>query len=144
MAYANFAYYITKSCPCQSAEEGKGMPRPKKCRKVCRLPKAREFLPAGGSPDFVILTVDEYESIRLIDGQGFSQEECAAQMQVARTTAQHIYNSAKRKIAAALVEGVGIRIEGGDFYLCDNKDSHEGCENCRKRCKKARKDTEIL
>ena len=55
------------------------MPRPKKCRKVCQMPQIREFFPAGSSScDFaVILTVDEYEAIRLIDRQGFSQEDWA-------------------------------------------------------------------
>ena len=64
------------------------MPRPVKCRKVCQLPRASEFRPACGSDCIVTLTVDEYESIRLIDKEGFSQEECAHYMQVARTTAQ--------------------------------------------------------
>ena len=56
------------------------MPRPKKCRKVCQMPQTKAFLPAGEvSPDeTVILTVDEYEAIRLIDKEGFSQEECSA------------------------------------------------------------------
>ena len=48
------------------------MPRPKKCRKVCQMPQIREFHPLGracGDPA-VILTVDEYEAIRLIDRQG--------------------------------------------------------------------------
>ena len=56
------------------------MPRPKKCRKVCCLPKAAEFTPAGCavSGPAVVLTVDEYETIRLIDKEGFSQEECGS------------------------------------------------------------------
>lgn len=75
------------------------MPRPKKCRKVCSMPKICEFYPEGHSADFITLTVDEYESLRLIDKQGFSQTECAAYMQISRTTAQQIYNSARHKIA---------------------------------------------
>jgi len=79
------------------------MPRPKKCRKVCHLPHEKEFIPANGcnGRPFIVMTVDEYETIRLIDKQGFSQEECAGYMQVARTTAQQIYNSARGKIALA-------------------------------------------
>ena len=111
------------------------MPRPKKCRKVCSLPKIREFIPNGCSSDHVTLTVDEYESIRLIDKQGFSQEECANYMQIARTTAQQIYNSARSKIASALVDGIGIRIEGGDYRLCDGKEERCSCGGCKKHCR---------
>ena len=112
----------------------KSMPRPKRCRKVCSMPRVSEFAPIGEDADFVVLTVDEYESIRLIDGQGFSQEECAAYMQVARTTAQQIYNSARKKLAAALVDGKGLRIEGGDYRLCDGKESFCGCGGCSRHC----------
>ena len=107
------------------------MPRPKKCRKVCFLPKVSQFSPTGNEPRYVTLTVDEYESIRLIDRQGLSQEECAAYMQVARTTAQQIYNKARFKIAEALVDGLGIRIEGGDFRLCDGTDTACDCGGCK-------------
>ena len=108
------------------------MPRPKKCRRVCALPKIREFFPVGEASAFVTLTVDEYESVRLIDKLGFSQEACAAYMQVARTTAQQIYNHAKSKIATALVDGLGIRIEGGDYRLCDSREPPCGCGVCKK------------
>ena len=59
----------------------------------------------------VILTIDEYEAIRLIDKLGYSQEECGNYMQVARTTVQMIYNTARKKLADALVDGLAIRIE---------------------------------
>lgn len=110
------------------------MPRPKKCRKVCQMPQIREFFPAGSSScDFaVILTVDEYEAIRLIDRQGFSQEECSSYMQVARTTVQMIYNSARQKLAEALVDGRPLKIEGGDYQLCDGKENFCGCGGCRR------------
>lgn len=110
------------------------MPRPKKCRKVCQMPPIREFRPVceGKSEEEVTLTVDEYEAIRLIDRQGFSQEECSAYMQVARTTAQMIYNSARKKLAAALVEGLPLRIEGGDYQLCDGNEEFCACGGCWK------------
>ena len=98
------------------------------------MPQIREFFPAGsGSCDSaVILTVDEYEAIRLIDRQGFSQEECSSYMQVARTTVQMIYNSARKKLAAALVDGLPLRIEGGSYQLCDGKEEACGCGGCRR------------
>lgn len=111
------------------------MPRPRKCRKVCSLPRVREFHAGDGGEETVILSVDEYETVRLIDKEGFSQQECAMYMQVARTTVQLIYNTARRKIAEALVFGIGIRIEGGDYTLCDGKEQTCSCGGCRKHSK---------
>ena len=110
------------------------MPRPPKCRKVCRLPDITEFNPAGSGKvrRCVVLAVDEYETIRLIDHEGFSQEECSEYMQVARTTVQQIYTTARQKIAAALVEGLSIRIEGGFYSLCDGSEDFCGCGGCQR------------
>ena len=54
------------------------MPRPRKCRKVCCLPNNDGFVPVRGGEELtpIVLNVDEYESIRLIDREGFSQEQC--------------------------------------------------------------------
>lgn len=109
------------------------MPRPRKCRRVCSLPKITRFAPKGGSPakaQPVIMTLDEYETIRLIDQMGFTQEECAAQMQVARTTVQAVYITARRKLAQVIIEGAELVIQGGDFALCP---ASETC--CGKSCR---------
>ncbi len=99
------------------------MPRPTKCRRICRYPQTLEFQPAeqaaSGQP--VILTVDEYETIRLIDREGLSQEQCGESMQIARATVQKIYESARKKLADMLVNGLPLRIEGGDVSLCDGR-----------------------
>ncbi len=110
------------------------MPRRKKCRKVCQMPSMQEFRPVGDIPceSAVILSVDEFEAIRLIDKQGFSQEECSGYMEVARTTVQTIYNSARKKLADALVDGLPLRIEGGDYQLCDGMEEYCGCGGCQK------------
>ena len=110
------------------------MPRPTKCRKVCHFPQVLEFLPsqAGEQKAPVILTVDEYEAIRLIDKEGLSQEQCCEFMQIARTTVQRIYESARKKLAAVLVDGLALRIEGGDFWLCDGRATHCGQDGCFK------------
>jgi predicted DNA-binding protein (UPF0251 family) len=68
---------------------------------------------------FIKMTVDEYEAIRLIDLEGFTQEECARQMNVARTTVQGIYAQARKKLADSLVNGRVLVIEGGEYQLCD-------------------------
>lgn len=113
------------------------MPRPRKWRKVCCLPNTNRFGPLNGcvSPDDVIqMTVDEYETIRLIDLEGMNQEDCASHMNVARTTVQGIYNEARRKLVLSLVEGRVLFIEGGDYHLCD------GQSNCCRQggCQKER------
>lgn len=111
------------------------MPRPIKWRKVCCLPQSGSFGPlnaAGNRDHFVVMTIDEYETIRLIDLQGFTQEECANQMNVARTTIQGIYNEARKKIAESLVNGKVLRIEGGYYQLCDGHEKACHCGGCRK------------
>jgi len=111
------------------------MPRPRKWRKVCCLPMSTRFGPlngALGSDCFVTMTVDEYETIRLIDLEGFTQESCADQMHIARTTVQRIYNDARKKLADCLVCGKILRIEGGDFELCDGIEEACRCGGCLK------------
>lgn len=108
--------------------------RPTKCRRVCRFPETLGFSAAGETMDEpVILTVDEYETIRLIDKEGLSQEECGTQLGVGRTTAQKIYETARKKLAEALVLGRSLKIEGGDFYLCNGNSEFCSKTDCTKR-----------
>ena len=79
---------------------------------------------------YVTMTVDEYETIRLIDLEGLTQEECSNQMNVARTTVQSIYNDARKKIAESVVNGKVLKIEGGDYQLCDRNVRPCGKECC--------------
>ena len=111
------------------------MPRKVKCRKVCHYPQTLEFLPQNNNADQepILLTVDEYEAIRLIDRRGMSQEQCAAFMQIARTTVQRIYETARKKLADFVVEGRSLRIEGGDFQLCNGSSTGCGCVDCFKQ-----------
>ncbi len=95
------------------------MPRPQKLRVVCKEPTTKTFAPTCRRKlDAITLAVDEYETIRLIDHLGLTQEECAIQMQVARTTVQGVYNQARRKLADAIVNGKRLIIEGGNYSLC--------------------------
>ena len=111
------------------------MPRRVKCRKVCHYPQTLEFLPQNNDAEQepIILTIDEYETIRLIDRRGMSQEQCAAFMQIARTTVQRIYETARKKLADFVVEGRPLRIEGGDFRLCNGSSTGCGCVDCFKQ-----------
>ena len=65
----------------------------------------------------VVLTMDEYEAVRLSDLNGLTQEEAAEKMKVHRSTISRILNSAHRKIADAQVNVKAIRIEGGSCRI---------------------------
>ena len=134
LTYANNSSILNIEMIRSMIREVKAVPRPRKCRRVCQMPHTREFRPVSERPcgAAVVLTVDEYEAVRWIDKQGFSQEECSAYMQVARTTVQLIYNSARKKIADALVEGRPLLIEGGDYQLCDSQNEFCGCGGCKR------------
>lgn len=96
------------------------MPRKKRVCLVEFLPAAVYYKPAGIpllELDEVNLSVEELEAIRLKDLEGLDQEQCAEQMQVARTTFQRVLYSAHSKIATALVDGKALRIEGGHFKM---------------------------
>ncbi len=105
------------------------MPRPKKKKRIFNMPCCNRFSPDTNGADKVILTLDELESIRLADLNGMDQSACAAQMDIARTTAQNIINSAHKKIADALVNGKILEIAGGDYeYVSQDAFTvHESC-----------------
>lgn len=109
------------------------MSRPVKKRKVCCEPICLSFLPEGASEETgrAVLTLDEFETIRLMDFEGLSQDQCARQMQVARSTVQLIYDNARQKVASALVLGLSLHIEGGSYTLCDGRSAGYGCRRCR-------------
>ncbi|MGG6310366.1 DUF134 domain-containing protein [Paenibacillus macerans] len=112
------------------------MPRPRKWRKVCCLPESDLFGPLNGKnsdSEIIVMSVDEYETIRLIDLEGMVQEECAERMNVARTTVQRIYNDARKKLAESLVNGNRLKIEGGDYQLYDESERTCGCGRCCRR-----------
>ena len=107
------------------------MPRPKTCRRICSYPRYWRFAPADGHcGESVQLMLDEYEAIRLIDHQKMTQEECAEAMGVSRATVTSIYESARAKLADALISGKQLRISGGaqhfgraeQFAFCDVAD----------------------
>lgn len=111
------------------------MPRPRKWRKVCCLPESNRFGPLDSPVDAVNtvnMTVDEYETIRLIDLDRFTQEECANQMNISRTTVQGIYDEARKKLAESLVNGKVLWIEGGEYQLCDGSGNGCGIGGCRR------------
>lgn len=110
------------------------MARPIRCRRICFEPKYDRFSPCGTKgTEQIFLTVDEFESIRLVDYENRTHEQCANQMGISRTTATEIYQRARAKLADCIVNGKTLCISGGNYALCDG--SAWRC--CGKPCSKA-------
>jgi predicted DNA-binding protein (UPF0251 family)/DNA-directed RNA polymerase subunit RPC12/RpoP len=117
-----FIIFVTNICSFK-------MPRPKRIRRVTNPPHFKGFrpmaIPDGGAP--IVVNFEEYEAIKLSDYDLHGQVAAASIMGVSRPTFARIYESARRKIAQAFIEGRSIVFEGGKFYL---DSSWYACNNC--------------
>ncbi|MFH1978285.1 MAG: DUF134 domain-containing protein [Candidatus Aenigmatarchaeota archaeon] len=105
------------------------MPRPRIPRSVRNEPNVTYFKPAGimmKQLEQVILTVDEFEALRLKDYESVEQTKSAEKMNISQPTFQRLLLSARRKIADAIVNGKAIKIEGGDYKISRRGDSMKG------------------
>ena len=59
----------------------------------------------------VILFEDEMEALRLADYEGLYQQECANRMGISRTTFSRLIESARKKIADALINTKALKIK---------------------------------
>lgn len=108
------------------------MPRPPRCRQICGVPQVDTFCPNGcENTEPILLTLDEYEVIRLVDLEQQTHEQCAAQMDISRSTVQEIYESARSKIAACLVHGKPLHITGGNYRICGGQEAAHCGRCCR-------------
>ena len=92
------------------------MPRPVQPRTIEFVPRVTFFKPAGISRvelAEVALTLDELEAVRLADFNGLYQEQAAPKMGISRSAFARILESARRKIADALIHGKSLKLEGG-------------------------------
>ncbi|MDD3777072.1 MAG: DUF134 domain-containing protein [Actinomycetota bacterium] len=107
------------------------MVKPRKKRNVLYPPKTLYFKPQGstGKEPEVVLSIDEYEAVRLADYQNLKQEQAASMMNISRPTFTRLIDSARQKIAKAIVGGRAIRIEGGDFIFLKNRIRCDSCGN---------------
>ena len=109
------------------------MSRPRKMRTICEMPQEVTFGPRGvehSLANIITIGIDEYETIRLIDLEGLTQEECSKQMNIARTTVQSIYSEARKKIASAIVLRKWLVVQGGDVVLCRGDSPYCGQLGC--------------
>ena len=108
------------------------MPRPPRCRRICGVPQVDTFCPNGcENTGPILLTLDEYEVIRLVDLEQRTHEQCATQMDISRSTVQEIYESARSKIAACLVHGKPLHITGGNYRICGGQEAAHCGRCCR-------------
>jgi len=92
------------------------MPRPKRHRRLQNPPIGYGFRPLRKNLDEdqgIQLLFEEYESLRLADYEGLNQEEASIEMNVSRPTFTRIYDSARTKMAKALVENKVLNVAGG-------------------------------
>ena len=108
------------------------MARPINCRRVGSMPQSDYFKPRGiplSMLEEVVLTVDEFEAVRLADLEGLYQEQAAEKMNVSRQTFGRIIESAHKKVAEALVQGKALKIEGGEFEMASMRKFK--CDDCQ-------------
>ncbi len=112
------------------------MSRPVKARRICAYPQ-----PLSRRGGAVLLTMDEYEVIRLLDYEGMTHEQAANQMQVARATVTNIYESARKKVAKSIIERRRLDLSGGNVYLCPDANEYccgacgfDRCDQCDRPC----------
>ena len=105
------------------------MPRPKCCRHICGVPAKNYFKPRGipaSDLEEVVLTLDEFEAIRLADYEELYQEEAAGKMNISRQTFGRIIESAHKKTADVLINGKALKIEGGEVTLNETGSGGQG------------------
>ena len=122
------------------------MPRPTRNRRVVNPPRMSGFKPFGMplcKVEVLEIQYDEFESVNLVNYQELPQDVAAEMMGISRPTFTRVYNRALKKIARAFVEGMAIKIEGGnvefekEWYKCqkcykliDGLENHVRCNGC--------------
>jgi predicted DNA-binding protein (UPF0251 family) len=88
------------------------------------MPDKNYFKPRGIPAvdlEEVVLTLDEFETIRLADYENLYQEEAAEKMNISRQTFGRIIEAAHKKIADVLLNGKALKIEGGEVAINEPK-----------------------
>jgi uncharacterized protein len=118
------------------AEEIKEMPRPKCNRQICGIPDKNYFKPRGipsAELKEVVLSLDEFEAVRLADYEQLYQEEAAIRMNISRQTFGRIVEAAHKKIADVLINAKALKIEGGKVTFNESGTCGQGKGRRNKR-----------
>ncbi len=91
----------------------------------------------------IVMSMEEYEALRLADYENLTHEKAAARMNISRPTFTRLYDRARKNVAKAFMEGKAIIIRGGTFiseeywYRCNNchetivsDTPEENCDKC--------------
>jgi len=106
------------------------MARPQNNRKVNTPPLFSRFKPIGVKGkdlNSIVLTLDEYEAIRLADLEGLNHEDAAKLMNISRSTFSRLIDKARKKTADFLINGAILEVEGGKIHFTNNLIQ---CEDC--------------
>lgn len=113
----------------------------KKCRGRPKCPRRVEFTPdityfkPRGMPlsnlEVVSLTIEELESLRLVDLEGLRQEDAAVQMGISRRAFWEDLKAARMKVALALSTGKAIEIKGGNYIHTGNMENSGHTEDTK-------------
>ena len=136
--HVDFSYEVSRSiAACEGAllivDASQGVQAQTISNLYMALEHDLEIIPVLNKCDMASAMPDEVED-EIIDLLGCTQEECAAQMGVARSTVQQVYDTARRRLAQALVEGRRLHISGGDYVLCPRGEECPGRDCARRDC----------
>ncbi|RLG12242.1 hypothetical protein DRN73_03190 [Candidatus Pacearchaeota archaeon] len=94
--------------------------RPRIRRRVRFIPDINYFKPAGvpmANLNEVILSVEEYEAVRLIDLENMPQDKAGKKMKISQPTLSRLLKSARKKLSDAIINGKAIKIQGGNYKM---------------------------
>jgi len=112
------------------------MPRKPSRKTIRSAPTVRAFIPLGDPPprgeSEIVLLLEEWEALRLVDYAGMEQAQAALSMGISRQSAQMLISAARTKLARAVVEGLPLRIVGSQDHITHT------CLNIEERNRKMR------
>ncbi len=101
------------------------MPRHKLYRTIQSPPVIDGFNPSGTEQaGEVVISLEEFEAVRLIDFEGLDQSQAAEQMGISRQTFGRVLRSARFIIAKALVVGFQLKVTGGCYQVRGHGHAH--------------------
>lgn len=105
---------------------------PYRKRQIDTPPAFKNFKPSGIPRRLlksVIISLDEYEAIRLADYAQYDHQRAAKAMGISRPTFTRLIDQARYKFAKAFIEGLEIIVEGGNVEMVHTRLRCLDCED---------------